>query len=558
MSTDIPFDTIAGYKITDEPSLIRELYGLTDEIAQIQEELYPDVIKGKTSAMRRLNKLCLQYPRIPHFKNYLQMAYAASGKKHKVREMTRWIVDEHPDYLFGKITLADQYLEDGMLEKIPEVLGPDLELRSLYPDREIFHFVEVLAYYRTVVNYFLACDEPEEAKARIEIMDRIDPDDEKTIDARKRLMRYNMEAARKKFEEDERIIRSVESRSYDTSVQTDRPPVFTHSEIEKLYNSSVDIDRQVLEEILALPRETLIRDLETVLHDSINRFEFFREKYEENGWVDEEQNFNLHALLLLGELKSESSLPVVLHLLRQGEELLDFWYGDVLTRVASFAIFRIGKEKPEMLKLFLKEHHNFLYARLSVSGAIKLIGIQYPERRKEVISIYRHLFQYVLDNLEDDRFIDTELISFWVWDCMDLNAKQLVGLIEELYRNQLVLRTICGTLDEVIQEINSGVNPGVPEPIENIYAVYKSLNAEEEADISSGLNEFFSSMSEEQRMDDFLLEKEAAIDKLPISGNFDPYKDDHVELTDDEPGIKVGRNDPCPCGSGKKFKKCCL
>ena len=22
-------------------------------------------------------------------------------------------------------------------------------------------------------------------------------------------------------------------------------------------------------------------------------------------------------------------------------------------------------------------------------------------------------------------------------------------------------------------------------------------------------------------------------------------------------GRKIGRNDPCPCGSGKKFKKCC-
>jgi hypothetical protein len=22
-------------------------------------------------------------------------------------------------------------------------------------------------------------------------------------------------------------------------------------------------------------------------------------------------------------------------------------------------------------------------------------------------------------------------------------------------------------------------------------------------------------------------------------------------------GPKIGRNDPCPCGSGKKFKKCC-
>jgi len=22
--------------------------------------------------------------------------------------------------------------------------------------------------------------------------------------------------------------------------------------------------------------------------------------------------------------------------------------------------------------------------------------------------------------------------------------------------------------------------------------------------------------------------------------------------------VKIGRNDPCPCGSGLKFKKCCL
>lgn len=22
--------------------------------------------------------------------------------------------------------------------------------------------------------------------------------------------------------------------------------------------------------------------------------------------------------------------------------------------------------------------------------------------------------------------------------------------------------------------------------------------------------------------------------------------------------MKIGRNDPCPCGSGKKYKNCCL
>jgi uncharacterized protein YecA (UPF0149 family) len=27
---------------------------------------------------------------------------------------------------------------------------------------------------------------------------------------------------------------------------------------------------------------------------------------------------------------------------------------------------------------------------------------------------------------------------------------------------------------------------------------------------------------------------------------------------DSQGRVKVGRNDPCPCGSGRKFKKCCL
>lgn len=31
-----------------------------------------------------------------------------------------------------------------------------------------------------------------------------------------------------------------------------------------------------------------------------------------------------------------------------------------------------------------------------------------------------------------------------------------------------------------------------------------------------------------------------------------PSPDEHIPMP------KIGRNDPCPCGSGKKFKKCCL
>jgi len=30
-----------------------------------------------------------------------------------------------------------------------------------------------------------------------------------------------------------------------------------------------------------------------------------------------------------------------------------------------------------------------------------------------------------------------------------------------------------------------------------------------------------------------------------------------VDLVITQPDKKVGRNDPCPCGSGKKYKNCC-
>jgi preprotein translocase subunit SecA len=40
--------------------------------------------------------------------------------------------------------------------------------------------------------------------------------------------------------------------------------------------------------------------------------------------------------------------------------------------------------------------------------------------------------------------------------------------------------------------------------------------------------------------------------RLPKEDRFQP----HIDVLPKRE--KVGRNDPCPCGSGKKYKKCCL
>lgn len=49
-------------------------------------------------------------------------------------------------------------------------------------------------------------------------------------------------------------------------------------------------------------------------------------------------------------------------------------------------------------------------------------------------------------------------------------------------------------------------------------------------------------------------------ERLPAPGEKhteEVAKELHPETTI-HTGPKIGRNDPCPCGSGKKYKKCCL
>jgi HEAT repeat protein len=41
----------------------------------------------------------------------------------------------------------------------------------------------------------------------------------------------------------------------------------------------------------------------------------------------------------------------------------------------------------------------------------------------------------------------------------------------------------------------------------------------------------------------------------PIFNDSESWEEDEEE--EPEPAAKIGRNDPCPCGSGKKYKKCC-
>ncbi|MGH8057916.1 MAG: SEC-C metal-binding domain-containing protein, partial [Candidatus Entotheonellia bacterium] len=50
----------------------------------------------------------------------------------------------------------------------------------------------------------------------------------------------------------------------------------------------------------------------------------------------------------------------------------------------------------------------------------------------------------------------------------------------------------------------------------------------------------------------------------PLEEMLDFLEDGHSQVSSRQPlpyrreDVKVGRNDPCPCGSGRKYKFCCM
>jgi hypothetical protein len=72
------------------------------------------------------------------------------------------------------------------------------------------------------------------------------------------------------------------------------------------------------------------------------------------------------------------------------------------------------------------------------------------------------------------------------------------------------------------------------------------------------LNQSFYLDALNERKEEFLLDKYAAIHKKLRHGKSIFYDDDNEDITPyKRESPKIGRNDPCPCGSGKKYKKCC-
>jgi tetratricopeptide (TPR) repeat protein len=165
---------LLNYEITSEP-MNEPGVESPPELEAEKAELYEMMTAAPHEAIPRLERLIEQYPAIPSLKNWLMVAYQQAGRRADSDAMSERAWREHPDYLFGRIARAYDYLNRGELDKVPEVLG-GLDLKLIYPHRNVFHVSEAISLWALLAHWCYRRGEDDEALDHLERMVDLDPE----------------------------------------------------------------------------------------------------------------------------------------------------------------------------------------------------------------------------------------------------------------------------------------------------------------------------------------------------------------------------------------------
>jgi len=288
------------------------------------------------------------------------------------------------------------------------------------------------------------------------------------------------------------------------------------------------------------PRETLekaISQKEEIIPELLEILEYTCQNAEK---LAEENKYiaHIYALYLLAEFREHSAYPLIYRLLNKPSIVLDVLLDDIVTEGASAILASVCGGDTELICKLIENQEVNEYIRGSAIESLVTLVVHGIKERDEIVSYLKSLYRDKLERTYSH-----------VWDSLaahscDLYPDELIEDIKLAYEEDLIdsyyipLEDIENQLKKdkktVLEELTNNpryqlVNDTILE-LENWACFDENYDTENEKEDWRAIAK---------------INSEQEIQKTPIKQ--EPYRKE----------IKVGRNDPCLCGSGKKYKKCC-
>lgn len=252
------------------------------------------------------------------------------------------------------------------------------------------------------------------------------------------------------------------------------------------------------------------------------------------GFLDEHPDYSgfMYALYLLAQFREKRAYPLIVQYFSQlGTEIeaLDA-IGDIATEGLNRILASVCQGDLSLIKQLIENSNINEFVRSAALNSLTTLYNCGQLSREELIAYFQTLI--------NDKLRQEENSFFWgdlACCCYKIYPEELYDLLIDCFERELI-----DTFMLAKKDIDQAMRMGK----EKILAELKEDK-------------------HNQLIDNAITEMEwwACFHPRPLtrpktipSAGFD----DHRPANYDPGENKVGRNDPCPCGSGKKYKKCCL
>ncbi len=285
------------------------------------------------------------------------------------------------------------------------------------------------------------------------------------------------------------------------------------------------------------PREILLKAIEKmdeIIPELLEILEYTL-KNAENLAEEEDYIGHIYALYLLAQFREQSAFPIICSLLNMPYEILDKLLGDMITEGMPSILASVFNGDVKLLKSIIENEEIDEFIRSSALESLVTLVAQGIITRDEVVSYLQNLFHGGLKREYS-----------YVWDA-------LVGCNYHIYP------------EETIKDIELAYDDDLVDPLSISFGEIKEQ-------LGKSKQSVLDELLEDQRyqlIDDTIRELEywACFEQEGNKGEPELYHLENSNLEQESiqkvrtelyrSEHKVGRNDPCPCGSGKKYKKCC-